>query len=163
MVEQMLMSEREELVLKALACRTRLRILLSLNHGPRCVGAMARSIGVSEAAVSQHLSVLKNAGLVTGLRDGNHVHYTACESGLEPLRDLLELLQSASAGRRAACEHSTGGTEGRTICAARRKERSARRASHPRKLASAHRSRSRNATGRMLRSTRAARMARQER
>jgi len=42
---------------------------------PLCVGALARRLGVSQPAVSQHLRVLKDVGLVRGERRGPRVHY----------------------------------------------------------------------------------------
>ena len=62
----------------ALSDPTRLKLLKLLSDsqsGALCVNAMAIGLGVSQPAVSQHLRVLKNAGLITGERRGYHVHY----------------------------------------------------------------------------------------
>ena len=60
---------------KALASRSRLQILSLLAKRPLCVNALARSLGISQPAVSQHLEVLKGARLVVGERMGTMVHY----------------------------------------------------------------------------------------
>jgi DNA-binding transcriptional ArsR family regulator len=64
-------------VFKALSEPTRLRLLKLLSGGQAlCVNALARKLGVTQSAVSQHLRVLKQAGLVTGARAGSFVHYS---------------------------------------------------------------------------------------
>ncbi len=60
---------------KALSDPTRLEILVRLSDGDLCVGALAYRLGVTHSAVSQHLRVLREAGLVEGQRRGPRVHY----------------------------------------------------------------------------------------
>lgn len=75
------MSEIDELVpfYKALADETRLRLirLLAQQRPGRalCVGRLAQKLGVSSSAVSQHLRVLKDLGLVRRNREGYRLHY----------------------------------------------------------------------------------------
>ena len=63
---------------KAVADPTRLRLvkLLAQNRSPLCVNALTARLGVTQSAVSQHLRVLRQAGLVQGERSGCHVHYS---------------------------------------------------------------------------------------
>lgn len=63
---------------KALGDPTRLKIidLLSSQKGYLCVCAIAKKIGITQPAISQHLKILKNAGLVKSTRKGYYVHYT---------------------------------------------------------------------------------------
>ncbi len=79
------MDEIEELsaVFKALSDPTRLRLVRLLSEcapgeciGPLCVSALAHQLGVTQSAVSQHLRVLRHAGLVKGVRCGQQVHYS---------------------------------------------------------------------------------------
>ncbi len=67
-------------ILKALADPTRIKIikLISSKGKILCVGALARELGISQPAVSQHLKVLKNAGILEDIRAGCHVHYCVC-------------------------------------------------------------------------------------
>jgi len=62
--------------LKALADGTRFRIIDLLLTHDLCVGALASRLSISEAAVSQHLQILRKAGLVTGEKRGYWTHYS---------------------------------------------------------------------------------------
>lgn len=74
----------------ALADPTRRTVFESLRHGPRSVGDIAARVPVSRPAVSQHLRVLKGAGLVTDRRAGTRRLYSVDPSGLEQLREYIE-------------------------------------------------------------------------
>ncbi|MGH9155673.1 MAG: ArsR/SmtB family transcription factor [Acidimicrobiales bacterium] len=69
---------------------TRRAIVLTLSRGPRAVGELAASLPVSRPAVSQHLKVLKAAGLVAERPDGTRRIYELNEAGLRALRDQLD-------------------------------------------------------------------------
>lgn len=62
-------------ILKTLASPRRLEILHALAGGPIEVGRLAEAIGASQPNVSQHLAVLRVAGLVEAERDGREVRY----------------------------------------------------------------------------------------
>ena len=62
-------------VLKTLASPRRLEILHRLAESPCEVGRLAQDIGVSQPNVSQHLAVLRSAGIVEAERDGREVRY----------------------------------------------------------------------------------------
>ncbi len=62
-------------VLKTLASPRRLEILHRLSEGPWEVGRLAVELGLSQPNVSQHLSVLRSAGMVEAERDGREVRY----------------------------------------------------------------------------------------
>lgn len=62
-------------ILKTLASPRRLEILHALARGPMGVGRIARQIGASQPNVSQHLAVMRGAGLVDAQRDGREVRY----------------------------------------------------------------------------------------
>ena len=93
-------------IFKALSDPTRLRLIRMLakcqpDHvltggcegGPLCVNALAHQLGVTQSAVSQHLRVLRQAGLVSGTRRGNFMHYSLDPAGFKKwkagLRDTL--------------------------------------------------------------------------
>jgi DNA-binding transcriptional ArsR family regulator len=73
-------------VLTALADPTRRRIFERLKSGPTPVGAIARRMPVSRPAVSQHLKVLKEAGLVADRPEGTRRVYYIDPNGLGALR-----------------------------------------------------------------------------
>ena len=76
--------------LAALADPTRRRIFERLRSGPQSVGALARRMPVSRPAVSQHLKVLKDAGLVADRPEGARRVYYIDPRGLGALRQWLD-------------------------------------------------------------------------
>ena len=76
--------------LTALADPTRRDVLERLRSGPRAVGDIARGMSVSRPAVSQHLKVLKEAGLVTDRAEGTRRVYYLDPKGLAALRAWLD-------------------------------------------------------------------------
>ena len=79
-----------EWVLSALSDPTRRRILSLLRDGPKTVGALAGRLPVSQPAVSQHLKVLREAGLVRAEKRGVRRIYHLETQGFAPLRSYLE-------------------------------------------------------------------------
>ena len=89
----------------ALGDATRREIMERLRTGPRPVGELAADLPVSRPAVSQHLRVLKEAGLVTERREGTRRIYGLDQEGLRDLRAYLDSFwEQALAGFRAAAE-----------------------------------------------------------
>jgi DNA-binding transcriptional ArsR family regulator len=76
--------------LAALADPTRRRVFEQLRSGPKAVGRIAKGMPVSRPAVSQHLKVLKEAGLVRDERDGARRIYAIDSKGLGALRRWLD-------------------------------------------------------------------------
>ena len=74
----------------ALADPTRREVLERLASGPRAVGEIAEGLPVSRPAVSQHLKVLKEAGLVSDRQDGARRIYAIDPDGLGPMRAWLD-------------------------------------------------------------------------
>ena len=62
-------------VLKALADETRLRILESLLAEEKCVSDLVRELGFSQPHMSHHLRILRDSGIVEGIREGKQVCY----------------------------------------------------------------------------------------
>jgi DNA-binding transcriptional ArsR family regulator len=65
-------------ILKALGHPIRYCIVEGLVKGEQNVGAMADCVGVAQPTISQHLNILKAAGIIKGVRAGNEVHYSVC-------------------------------------------------------------------------------------
>lgn len=78
--------EALEGVLKALADKTRLRILGLLSSGEVCVCDLHQSLKLPQPTVSRHLAYLRRAGLVEARKDGLWVHYRLSEPTDEVLR-----------------------------------------------------------------------------
>jgi DNA-binding transcriptional ArsR family regulator len=89
----------------ALGDRTRRAIFEMLRNGPLAVGEIADELPVSRPAVSQHLRVLKDAGLVTERRNGTRRIYRVDTDGLAGLRSYFdEFWNEALAAFAAAAE-----------------------------------------------------------
>lgn len=85
-------------VLRAAADPTRLRILLALDRRPLCVCELVSLVDVGQPAVSRHLGILQDAGLVDSHRDGWWVEYRLVEPEDSPLAlRLLAGLREATA------------------------------------------------------------------
>jgi DNA-binding transcriptional ArsR family regulator len=76
--------------LAVLADPTRRQVFERLRAGPRPVNVLAAGLPVSRPAVSQHLKVLKDAGLVTERSEGVRRIYSVRQEGLRDLRDWLD-------------------------------------------------------------------------
>jgi len=82
--------------LAALGDPTRRAIFEHLAENPSPVGVLAERLPVSRPAVSQHLKVLKDAGLVTDHRDGTRRIYRLDPQGIAELRDYLDRFWSTA-------------------------------------------------------------------
>ena len=71
---------------KVLSSETRLRIINLLKNGALCVGALSARLNVTQGAVSQHLRILRTAGLVVPERRGTFIHYRVDEEALGGLK-----------------------------------------------------------------------------
>jgi DNA-binding transcriptional ArsR family regulator len=77
-------------IFKVLSVETRVKILELLKaHGPSGAKDIAATIGVTTAAVSQHLKILKQAGLVRSERKGYWIPYSIDEKAMENCRQIL--------------------------------------------------------------------------
>ena len=99
--------------LSALADPTRLKVFERIAQQPRGVGALAEGLPVSRPAVSQHLRVLKDAGLVTAEQRGRARIYRIDPQGLGALRAWLDQHwdQSLAAFKALAEADEEGGDE----------------------------------------------------
>ena len=95
--------------LAALADPTKRTIFERLADRPTAVGELARELPVTRPAVSQHLKVLKDAGLVSDRRAGNRRIYQLEPAGVRALRDYLDgFWNRALASFKAAAEQEEG-------------------------------------------------------
>jgi DNA-binding transcriptional ArsR family regulator len=102
------MAASAEEVLKALAEPRRQQILRLVRATPRSVGEIAEQVDITQQAVSQHLQVLKDAGLVAVRQDGTRRLYAIRPDGLASLdRFLAELWPAGLQRLKAAVEADT--------------------------------------------------------
>ena len=83
-------------MLKALGEKTRLSIFQQLLIRKHCVRSLSKKLGITESAISQHMKVLKEAGLVYGERYGYHIHYLPKQEALDELSKAFEQMKAQS-------------------------------------------------------------------
>jgi DNA-binding transcriptional ArsR family regulator len=89
------MSSTQDVLFRTLSDPTRRAIFEQLcRDGEQTVGALTAQAGISQPAVSKHLGVLKQAGLVRDRHEGRQTHYTAQLGGLAPLIDWTSQMSS---------------------------------------------------------------------
>ncbi len=88
-------------ILKALGDPTRLSVYQQILSRKHCTRSLSKKLGYSEAAISQHLKILKEAGLVTREKYGYHMHYLPTQEALDFLASVFDRmrLQSLSLDR----------------------------------------------------------------
>ena len=79
-----------EKCLKTLGDSNRLRLIKILLRNDLCVGALAKLLGLSEPALSQHLKLLREAGLVKGEKRGYWTHYSVEKDALRQIAKQLD-------------------------------------------------------------------------
>jgi DNA-binding transcriptional ArsR family regulator len=91
-------------LLKALASEQRLLVLCCLLEGPRSVGEINERVSLSQSALSQHLAVLREAGLVNTDRQSQTIHYSLAPGPTVRIMEVLysEFCAPAARNRRAA-------------------------------------------------------------
>lgn len=119
-------------VLRAISDPTRFAIITILLNHDVCSGAVARRLGISDAAVSQHMKILKEVGLVTPERHGYFTHYAVDRTQLIAASEMLAAmagvermpcdpdLEQCDRRERCPADKRTGGcpraAEGRPEC-----------------------------------------------
>lgn len=101
---------RHDIQFAALGDATRRGVFEQLQQGPRSVRELADEFPVSRPAVSQHLKILKDAGLVRDEAVGTRRIYSIDPAGLEPLRGWIEMMWNQALSNFAATVNETKGT-----------------------------------------------------
>jgi ArsR family transcriptional regulator len=79
-------------IFKALSCKPRFDIVVGLiNHHQCNVNKMAENLNIPQPNVSQHLSILKKAGVIEGFRKGNQICYRVTDEQTRKIIEVLEL------------------------------------------------------------------------
>ncbi len=95
-------------IMKALSDETRLKILDLLMNYDFCVSALSRRLNISEAAVSQHLKVLRNANIVICEKRGYYNHYDINRELLLELSREINIIATKEIERKGCRQHLTG-------------------------------------------------------
>ncbi|MFP4459294.1 MAG: ArsR/SmtB family transcription factor [Candidatus Zixiibacteriota bacterium] len=81
-----------EIIFQALSSPIRLNIIKLLALGDSCVGAIAEKLDVSQTSISQHLRVLRLAGIANSEKHGRYIHYYLNKESLELLKQFFDNL-----------------------------------------------------------------------
>jgi DNA-binding transcriptional ArsR family regulator len=84
----------ESEIFRALADPTRRAVFERLTAGEKNATELREGMGVSQPAISQHIAVLRGAGLISETRKGRHVNYSVNPEGMRPLIDWLTRYQA---------------------------------------------------------------------
>ena len=96
-------------VCKALSVSTRVSIIGMLKVHPLCVGALSARLKVTQGAVSQHLRVLRDLGIVDADKKGYFVHYRLNEKCLARWQATVQSFLELKPQKRTCCSRSRKG------------------------------------------------------
>jgi len=82
--------------LKALGEPMRFKIFRCLLERKHCIRSLSKKLGITESAISQHMKVLKETGLVYGERFGYHMYYLPSQEALDELCTCFISMQTKS-------------------------------------------------------------------
>jgi DNA-binding transcriptional ArsR family regulator len=91
--------ERQARICKAFAHPGRLQILELLGHGERGVSELQEALGISKTSISQHLSVLKSAGVLATRREGKQIY---CSLAMPEVKQACQLIRKVLQAQIAA-------------------------------------------------------------
>lgn len=83
-------------LLKALSEPMRFAIFQQLLVRKHCVRSLSKKMGITESAISQHMKILREAGLVYGEKYGYHTHYLPCQDALDCLTEAFTQMRQQS-------------------------------------------------------------------
>ena len=96
--------EQDAKVFKAFCDENRLRVLEKLRGGEKCACALIEDLGIGQSALSYHMKILVESGIVSARQEGKWTHYSISESGSARAMELLsEITTLQSEGEENAC------------------------------------------------------------
>lgn len=100
-------------IIKALGDPKRFMLMQLMSRQGYCVSALARLTELSESAVSQHLKIMREAGLVSGEKRGYYTHYSVDKEMLDSI--IAELIQMRDSDRKPCFDPKSGCSEAKYI------------------------------------------------
>lgn len=85
-----------KIILRALGEPMRYTIYSCLLERKHCIRSLSKKLGISESAISQHMKILREAGLVYGEKYGYHTHYLPAQEAADFLSNTFEKIQQLS-------------------------------------------------------------------
>ena len=84
--------EQDAKVFKAFCDENRLKVLERLRGGEKCACALIDDLGIGQSALSYHMKILVESGIVSARQEGKWTHYSISESGSAKALELLGIL-----------------------------------------------------------------------
>ena len=85
-------NEQSATIFKAFCDESRLNILAQLRSGEKCACALTEDVGIGQSALSYHMKILVESGIVSARQEGKWTHYSISEAGAARARELLNKL-----------------------------------------------------------------------
>ena len=86
-------------VFKAFCDENRLRVLERLRGGEKCACALIEDLGIGQSALSYHMKILVESGIVVARQEGKWTHYSLCEAGSLRAMELLKKITNPETER----------------------------------------------------------------
>ena len=86
-------------IFKAFCDETRLKILEELRSGEKCACVLIENLGVGQSALSYHMKILVESGIVSARQEGKWTHYSISEPGAALAQELLKEITSPQSER----------------------------------------------------------------
>lgn len=96
--------EEQARVFKAFCDEKRLTILALLRHGEKCACVLIEHTGMAQSALSYHMKILCESGVVTPRQEGKWTHYRLSAEGTHAAAELLARLTTPEAGEEEPCK-----------------------------------------------------------
>ncbi len=110
-------------IFKVLSAEPRVRIVQILEGRAVCVGALSARLDITQGAVSQHLRVLRDAGLVVSERRGYYVHYRLDEKALAKWNKATGGLLSQTCGKMGRSTPGVATRGGESLCVMKKRKK----------------------------------------
>jgi ArsR family transcriptional regulator, arsenate/arsenite/antimonite-responsive transcriptional repressor len=82
--------EQDAKVFKAFCDENRLKVLERLRGGEKCACVLIEDLGIGQSALSYHMKILVESGIVSARQEGKWTHYSISEAGSAQARELLD-------------------------------------------------------------------------
>ena len=95
--------EQDAKVYKAFCDENRLRVLNQLRGGEQCACALIESLGIGQSALSYHMKILVESGIVSARQEGKWTHYSISDAGCARAKELLNEITTRDAEQDNSC------------------------------------------------------------
>ena len=95
--------EQDAKVFKAFCDVNRLRVLNQLRGGEQCACALIESLGIGQSALSYHMKILVESGIVSARQEGKWTHYSISDAGCARAKELLNEITTRDEQQDSSC------------------------------------------------------------